>query len=316
MIKKMLFLAAVFAMSFNAQAQLEEQYTMFMLSKLNYNPAYAGADAPLSINALVRKQWMGFEGAPFTQKINTDFTLLNERVGVGVSLRHSTAGITEQVILKGSYAYRFQLGNGYLGTGINGSVKYLGTNYQDKRLFSSIDISLDGSVPMETVADFEPNFGVGLYFNNKKLYLGASIPNMLNIKTVDVAGETIFINPHHYYMMFGYNLKFQLLEFTPQFLVKYVEGAPFDADINVMATYNEKLKLGLGYRIGGDLDVSLGESVSIMAGLPVTKLLFFGMSYDMSLSELKKYSSGSLEGVLQYRINSASDDASVSPRFF
>jgi len=299
------------------QAQQEEQYTMFMLNKLEYNPAYAGVDAPVTINAMTRNQWIGFEGAPSTQKINADFTLSHERVGMGFSLSHTKIGISNNLRFAANYAYRVQINEGYLGFGLNASLKYWNTNYRDKRLFSSTDISMDSSIPTEVESSFSPNFGIGIYYKSNKFYFGASLPNMLNIHQTTIGDKRIPLDNHHYYLMSGYQIKLNDLFFlTPQVLLKYVKGAPFDADINLMTTYDNKYKLGLGYRLGGNILKGYGESADIMVGLPVSKVLFFGLSYDMSMSKLKNYNNGSIEAIIQYRISKKSPVTSINPRFF
>lgn len=299
------------------QAQQEEQYTMFMLNKLAYNPAYAGVDGPLTISAMARNQWIGFEGAPSTQNLNADFTLSHERVGMGFSLSHSKIGISNKIRFAGNYAYRVQINEAYFGFGISASIKFQNINYRDKRLFSSTDISMDGSIPTEVESTFSPNFGIGVYYKANKFYIGASLPNMLNIHQTTIATKNIPIENHHYYLMTGYQIKVNnFILLSPQILLKNVKGAPFDADINLMTTYDDKYKIGLGYRLGGDLTKGYGESFNIMAGLPITEVLFFGLSYDMTLSKLKNYNNGSIEAILQYRISNKNTINSINPRFF
>ncbi len=311
------FVAAFLFCASILQAQQEEQYTLFMLNKLEYNPAFAGSDAPLTINATARSQWIGFEGAPSTQKLSADFTLSQERVGMGFSLSHSKIGISNKIRFAGNYAYRVQINEAYLGFGINASVKYQDINYRDKRLFSSTDISMDSSIPTEVESTFNPNFGIGVYYKANKFYLGASLPNMLNIQKATIGNKSIPLENHHYYLMTGYHLKLtKLLLMTPQVLLKYVKGAPFDADVNVMTTYDDKYKIGLGYRLGGNITQGYGESLDIMAGVPITQVLFFGLSYDMTMSKLKNFNSGSIEAILQYRINKTNPVTSINPRYF
>ena len=46
------------------------------------------------------------------------------------------------------------------------------------------------------------------------------------------------------------------------------------------------------------------------------KHLLFGLSYDMTLSDLKDYNTGSIEGVVRYCLGSPDGGASLNPRFF
>ncbi len=298
-------------------AQQEEQYTLFMLNKLSYNPAYAGVDAPFTLNATIRQQWLGLEGAPATQKISSDFTLFHERVGLGFTLLRNTIGINQKVVFTGNYAYRFQIKDGYFGVGLNASVKYTDKNFRDKRLHSATELSMDSSIPMGLETQFSPNFGIGFYYQTNRFYGGASLPNMMNTQKVKIADEPIAIEKPHFYLMTGYIFKLnEFITLNPQTLLKIAVDAPFDADVNLMTTFDDKLKVGLGYRLGGDLDKGYGESIDIMVGIPIAKTLFFGVAYDMTLSELRKYSNGSIEGIIQYRMEKVSPVTSISPRFF
>ncbi len=47
--------------------QQDPQFTQFMYNKLGYNPGYAGSGDGTSVTALIRRQWMGLEGAPGAQ---------------------------------------------------------------------------------------------------------------------------------------------------------------------------------------------------------------------------------------------------------
>ena len=50
-------------------AQQDPQFTQYMFNMLALNPAYAGSSDRVSIKALTRHQWVGFEGAPTTQTL-------------------------------------------------------------------------------------------------------------------------------------------------------------------------------------------------------------------------------------------------------
>ena len=94
--------------------QQERQYSQFMYNKLAINPAFAGALPSTSFGLLYRNQWMGFEGSPVTQSLSANIPFLDQRVGVGANLIHSTIGISDMWTLSGMYAYRLPMGNGFI----------------------------------------------------------------------------------------------------------------------------------------------------------------------------------------------------------
>jgi len=48
----------------------------------------------------------------------------------------------------------------------------------------------------------------------------------------------------------------------------------------------------------------------------LTDNLMFGLAYDITLSELREYNSGSLEGVIRYTFGNPEGEEVVNPRFF
>jgi hypothetical protein len=107
------------------------------------------------------------------------------------------------------------------------------------------------------------------------------------------------------------------VKFQPQALLKYVKGAPFDADVNFNLIFMDKLTTGISYRLGGSKQNGLGESVSLVISALMGKNLMLGLSYDSTLSQLRQYNSGSVEAVLRYFINGKSSSGNFeNGRFF
>ncbi|WP_410879238.1 type IX secretion system membrane protein PorP/SprF, partial [Myroides sp. DW712] len=67
--------------SLEVHAQQNPQYTQYMYNMSVVNPAYAGSKDAVSMGALYRKQWAGFDGAP-----ETGTFFINSRVGKKVGV--------------------------------------------------------------------------------------------------------------------------------------------------------------------------------------------------------------------------------------
>ncbi len=299
-------------------SQQEPQFTQFMYNKLALNPGYAGSHDAACFTGVYRNQWIGLEGAPKTQLLSFDTPILNKRVGIGFNINRTTIGISEKLTLEGNYAYRIPIGKGYLGMGIQASVRYIGNNYADSRLVATQSISSDGGIPIGDQSTYVPNFGAGLYYSSDKFYIGFSVPRFLE-NSIDfnsfsgVLGKEV---PHIYFMTgllwkVGKNAKLQ-----PQVLLKYAQNTPFAADINLNTILIDKLTLGLTYRTGGSAPNGGGESIDFLFAFQATEQLLLGFSYDVTLSEVKDYSSGSIEGVIRYCLKSAQSKDVINPRFF
>lgn len=317
--KRILLLLTILSFTGLLLAQQEEQYTQFMHYKLAFNPAYAGSTGGTRITALARQQWIGIEGAPSSQVITFNMaTLDSKRLGVGGSIVRNSIGATERYTLEGDYAYRFELGNGYMGMGISASVRMIRTDFSKLRANQSTTI--DQALPLGYQSRYVPNFGAGLFYNNEKFYLGFSAPRLLR-NNIDLADEggTISKEVNHFYGMTGFviPLKGDDIKMQPHLLLKYVAGAPFDADFNVSVTFMNKITGGISYRIGGNKTTSAGESISALFSAQVSKSILFGLAYDYSLTELRDYNSGTAEVFLHYIIGGeAEGEIFENPRFF
>jgi hypothetical protein len=109
----------------------------------------------------------------------------------------------------------------------------------------------------------------------------------------------------------GENVKIQ-----PQTLLKYVANAPVDADVNANLIINDRYIFGVTYRLGGNKETSTGESFDILIMAQLTNNLLFGMSYDMTISDLRDYNSGSIEASLHYCFGKSEGEEYTNPRFF
>lgn len=315
--KKCYFLLISLLLSVGLRAQQEDQFTQFMYYKLGFNPAFAGSDDGACLSALVRSQWVGLEGAPQSQLLTFNMPVLNQRVGVGASLLRQTIGVSENYTFEGSYAYRVPLGRGFLAAGLQASVRLLRVNFNE--LSGTQPIETDAAIPAGIQSKYVPNFGAGLYYDGQRFYLGLSVPRLLenNIDLAD-SGDVISREVRHAYLMGGLILPLgDKVQFLPQLLLKYVNGAPFDGDVNLSLVLANRFTVGASYRLGGPKESSLGESVSALLGVQISDTIFFGVSYDATLTELRKYNSGTLEGALRYCIGGRPDEEEfVNPRFF
>nr|WP_290938501.1 type IX secretion system membrane protein PorP/SprF [Haliscomenobacter sp.] len=311
-------LLILLGLSVVAKAQQENQFTQFQHYKLGFNPAYAGNAEGISIAALVRQQWLGIKGAPQVQLVSLNMPVLNNRVGIGANFARASIGVTNQYTAELAYAYRIPAPRGHLNLGLMTSIRNFQMNFSE--LEGSQPIANDGAIPAGLQSKYVPNFGAGIYYNAQNFYIGLSSPRLLNVN-IDLSdgSGTISRETPHFFLMTGVliplgdNLKLQ-----PQTLLKYVKGAPFDADANISLIFNERVTMGVSYRLGGSRATGLGEAVSGLFSVQMGKNLLIGMSYDATLSELRKFNNGSAEVVLRYFINgrSSGDVIYDNPRFF
>jgi type IX secretion system PorP/SprF family membrane protein len=91
-----LLLAATTLAPREAAAQQDPQFSQYMFNLLALNPAYAGSAERLSLKALSRHQWVGFEGAPTTQTLTAHAPVFRQAIGLGGTLMRDEHGPVTQ----------------------------------------------------------------------------------------------------------------------------------------------------------------------------------------------------------------------------
>lgn len=316
--KNLIFTFILFfaALSF-ASAQQQPHNTQFMYYKLGYNPGFAGSQESPCITCIYRQQWIGLEGAPSMAIASFNMPVANQRVGIGGNLFRHTIGITTMYNLDAAYAYRVRLGNGMLGMGLQASMRSL--EYDFQRTTATQPKADDPSIPASTRDKFLFNFGAGAYYDSDRFYFGLSVPRLLE-NNIDYADSDVFISREvqHVYMMGGLTFPInETLKLQPQALLKYVSGAPIDLDGNVNLLIQNRYVIGLTYRLGGDKTSGAGESLDLLLAAQLSRNLMFSFSYDYTLSNIRDYTTGSIEASVHYCIGKT-DPAKeyVNPRFF
>lgn len=312
--KKQIITFLLFTLPLCAPAQQEQMYTQFMFNKLVYNPGYAGSFVSPTLTAIYRSQWMGLDGAPKAMLLSYTQPLLNNRVGIGGNISRQSIGINTNLTFEVAYAYRVQLKRGTLAVGLQASMRNIRQNWADQRIVA-IDQN-DPSIPTDPKSKFVPNFGAGVYYNaySERWYAGIALPRIVS-NSIDFAefGDVLSREVQHINAMGGIQLEAtEELKVTPQVLLRYAIGAPFDAELNVSALLRGKFYGGLSYRVGGDTNFA-GESVDAALGFQAIDKLFICLSYDIGLTRLRKFHNGSLEATVRWWFNPPDDVVPVKP---
>lgn len=297
-----------------ATAQQDAQYSMYMFNGLAVNPAYAGSRERPVVMALYRHQWAGFgDGVPRTAVLAAHSPLMNDRIGLGLSVASDNIGVTNMTNVTASYAYRLPVGKdkwaGKLCFGMNAQFN----NYRHRWSEINTITGGDASFTNNSQNVFSPNFGAGIYYYNDKFYIGASVPHMLNASTrqnVQLAGTDLTARMYrHYFITGGAIVKLnENLKLRPSVLFKYVDNTPFQGDYNVSLLIKETLWLGASFRS------SFQEPAAVLGMIEYmfVKGLRLGYAYDHTFTAIGAYQSGSHEIMLSYEFGKK--DKYLSPR--
>lgn len=299
----LLGLLALLACS-TANGQQQMGYTQFTWDQSIVNPAYVGSTEALSSRLFYRNQWAGFEGAPKTQSLSVHSPFNYGSFGAGLNVIHDQLGITDQITAKASFAYHMKLDQGKLAFGLSGeysslSMTWSGLSPQDE---------FDESLPVADVQSGIPNFGFGAYYYTSRLYIGASVPWLLE-PTVDMGSSTFsgLDVKRHAYLMAGYVFDVgKNVKIRPSAMVRVVENAPVQVDANISVLMNDVIWVGASYRVG--------DSGDLMIQYEINKQFSVGYSYDFTFSKIQNHS-GSHEVFIGFDLQRKSDGYD-HPRYF
>jgi type IX secretion system PorP/SprF family membrane protein len=313
-IKKLTLLMVCLAAMHQSFGQQDPMYSQYMFNMLAVNPAYAGSRDVLSATALYRNQWVGIKGAPNTITFSADMPIKNEKIGLGINITDDRLGVMHNSLLSISYAYRIRLtSKGTLAFGLQASANQYKADYgvvdPTQNTTTTPDQSFSGSV-----TQILPNVGFGIYYTTDRFYIGGSIPKLIKNSLSDYYDPSInftnFANREnrHFFIVAGYVIPLNyIFKLKPSMLLKAVRGAPLELDINANLWIHDVISVGLSYRTGDSIDGLLEFQVS-----PQFR---FGYAYDMTLTNLGRYNSGSHELMLRYEFG-YSKSKIISPRYF
>ncbi|MEM0999902.1 MAG: type IX secretion system membrane protein PorP/SprF [Bacteroidota bacterium] len=306
---KAIFFGLALSLSLSATGQQIAQYTQFFSNKLVLNPAYAGSRDALSIVGLVRSQWTGFTGAPNTQTLTVHTPFARSTSGIGLTLLHDRIGITDNLQLTGSYAFRIDLGkNTHLALGISGEIQ---RRQMDWAASNPLDVD-DAAIPWTQRNLVLPNFGAGIYLHSRRFYLGASAPRMLETELNYYPSgsnlQSLALLRRHFFGMAGLNIPLAVgVELRPQVLVKYVANAPVEFDLNLGLLLKER------FWFGGTLRTQ--DSFDVFFQYWINQQFRFGYAFDLTLTRLNPYNYGSHEIMLGIDLGRRRKGL-VHPRYF
>ncbi len=306
----------IFVGTIGVNAQQDVLFTQFMYNKLGLNPAFAGNSDNASILGIVRDQWMGFDGSPKAQALSFNSGAIG-KVGLGLNLSRYTIGVTEKLTAEGIYAYRFPLQGGTLSMGFSLSGRWYKSDFSSSDLTIIDPFEQDPAIDEGVYRTQVFNVGYGIYYNLNRFYIGASVPRIFRANIDMKSGKIKSYEVRHLYVMGGGALDLsRKVVFMPQVLFRWAENSPFDIDLNLGLLFSERFYTALTSRMSFS-STNPFESIDALMGIHISRNIFLAAAYDFNISKLRKYQSGSLEVLLQYRFgNTRKPIDIVNPRFF
>lgn len=292
--KKIFNLLFLFVVAVSSAQQLP-QYSQYMLNEMAINPAVAGRDDFPEVRSNNRYQWTGITDAPRTYMLTLQGPIKEKHMGLGMNLYTDIVGPTRRTGLSGSYAYHLQLNKEkmFLSMALSAGVLQWGIDGSKITLHDEGDQQLVTQYQTTTV----PDFGAGLYFYQKdKFYFGVSVPQMYNapLAVYSQTNKSKIVSQLNINGAYTFKVNSDI-KIEPSFLLKYEKPTPVKIDAGLRAIYKDQVWLGATYRHK--------DALSVLVGYIHKNYLMIGYSYDVTTTNIKKYSTGNHEIMLGIRFS-------------
>lgn len=231
------------------------------------NPAHAGFYPDSDITITNRGYLNSVEGSPRNIGLTFNSPIGTKNMGLGAGVLSDQVGVTKTTNIFGAYAYKLVFDHNYsqarwwsynpnvLSFGITAGVTF----YNEDLLSLGIPDDPNFASNVNTVV---PTLGVGVLYNRERIYLGVSSPNVLGSSLSSEKNINI-VNPVYAYSGYRFfTTRFEEVLITPSILIKYVSGAPLQADFNTTINYKNKIEIGAGYRTNSSLNFLAGFHIS------------------------------------------------------
>lgn len=290
-------------------AQQDAQFTHYMFNTQYVNPAYVGSRKALSVTALHRSQWVSFPGAPQTQTITLHTPLHAEKLGIGLSAVNDKIGPVRNTSAYVDFAYRMKVSRrGRMSFGVKAGFNVLRSSLSELELLDEEDQEFISDL----ASGMQPNFGLGVYYNDPRGYIGLSMPQLLKNTFENDNGmtTTAYQQTRHFYLIMGRVFKLNdALKLIPTAHLRNTVSVPLSAEISARALFNDKVWVGGMHRSN--------DGLGLMAGVYINRQLEAGYSFDWSLkNQTGRYNGGSHELVLRYDFVYDYGTRVRSPRYF
>ncbi len=299
------FILLISFSAIEANAQQDEQSSLYMFNPLQYNPAYAGSRGDLSVTGVVRSQWIGVGGAPKSQFLSMNSPIKLKNMALGFNLCNDAIGAKNRTSFYGDYAYTLNFENGRrLNLGVSAGGEQFTVNYNKLLAYDPTETDY-----ITSFSQFNFNAGAGLYYYTNKFFAGLSVPRLFqsSLKNNGIILSETFTK-RHYFLTAGYVFKVNsVIDLKTSILFKVVQNAPVTADLNASFFFYKKFWIGGMYRFN--------ESVGVNVAYQIKESLMFGYAFDYAINDLSRINNmGSHEIMLNYSLNKKK--AFGSPRYF
>ena len=178
------------------------------------------------------------------------------------------------------YSFRIKMSSGAsLSLGLQGGFMNYQSRNSELNAYDPTDPAFNNDVNTTKV-----NVGTGLIYRSDRLYIGFSVPRMLNQEIEGPENGTVNLYTQHLYANAAYVFFLSKeVRLKPSVLLKGVKGSPLSVDYNMLLNINERYTAGVFTRnlntYGTLLQMKLGETLGFGYALEIPTNKSVGTQY-------------------------------------
>ena len=293
--KKILIAILLSITSVTIFAQEYPLTSSYLLNPLMINPSYAGSGSGLRASIHHYNKWVGVKGSPRTNTLSVDMPIGREKVGLGLIMYNDKIGVTKENNVALNYAYRIDVGKGFLAFGLGTAINFSRTNWSE---LVTVDQG-DEMYMVDSRLFVSPNVSFGIYYSYDKFYVGFSIPEFLTTEYDYNEEKQVLrnrgVSDYTYMLNSGYTIdlskKFSL---TPSTLLRYSSTPGFEAYFNAAFEYNNVASLTFSY--------CTYNVLGFTAQVQISEKFKLGYTYELDVNKMGRYNNGSHSVMLRFAL--------------
>ena len=264
------------------------------MNMYSFNPAEVGTSSLQSFFSH-RNQYAGITGGPQTTYLSVDGPTKYDKIGLGFMAMSDRTDILSKNTFVVSYSYKLKFGQNHgLNFGLNLGILNNSIAFDEAIIIDEDDALVSNSSRSKT--GFTSDFG--LLYKIKELQIGVSVPQIFSNSNlyINTLGEKFsFTSSRHYRASLKYTFflnESKNLSIYPLLAARFVNGAPFQYDANVVVDFKKIGWIGMTYHSNYAFSSSVGLRYQNM---------IIGYVYDYPIGNLNQFTKGSHEFILGYR---------------
>jgi type IX secretion system PorP/SprF family membrane protein len=281
------YFIAVIVVSFllfkTANSQSLPSENFYIINPFAINPAATGLYESFSGYLDYRDQWSGLKGAPESIRFGIH-GLVSSAMGLGIKGAQTNTGVFKHTSVDLSYSYRIVLDKDResLSFGLMLGFFQYKVNFDNMILASESDPAIYSS---NTVNEAQVRTGFGVHYNLMDLDIHLATPSLYST----VNGK--FLQDIYGLASYDFYADENIWRIKPALLYRYSEVKKSQAEISLLAEWENKVWAMAGYRTNKNIITGIGINI---------KTIGIGYSYEINRSALSTVASFSHEIVLLF----------------